>query len=75
MFFPNPADNRVFIHAETTKGFGTLRLIDIQGNVHLERVMSHRAIELQLQNIPAGLYVIQLNSTEGQVVKPLMVNH
>jgi len=63
-FYPNPAKNMVEIIAKNS--FNSLKLIDLQGKLmesqKLGNVLSYK---LDLENIPSGVYFIQLDGENG----------
>lgn len=73
--YPNPAKNRVFVKT-TTSNVTNIRLMDYTGR----RVMEHSAlnqqvVNLSLDGVSAGMYLIQVSTADGQVeVQPLVVN-
>ncbi len=63
--FPNPGDGRFHIHIENYRGQAELRVFDLTGKMILEKQISQREAEVNLDGQPAGLYIFTLMDSEG----------
>jgi hypothetical protein len=68
--FPNPASD--ILHIRTT-GFtlSHIRMIDLQGRVLLNEDGDHH--EIDVTSLPSGMYLLQLNASDGSFVNRKMV--
>lgn len=67
--FPNPGDGRLTLKSTNLSGKSHVTITDAQGKV-IERITTGgdgNDMELNLTELPGGLYLIQLESEEGQV--------
>jgi hypothetical protein len=73
--FPNPATHRVVIDFAERWSWHDLTLQDISGRVVLTReIAGQRATELDLHTVPAGYYVILLQSPDRSATLPLIIH-
>lgn len=65
--YPNPADNFIIINLPHTNiGIIELEIFDLQGNKMISNISFHQKINvLNIENLPAGIYVIKLKSDEN----------
>ncbi len=63
--FPNPARNKFYI--ESSEMIGNLRLIDVSGQVIKNVAVDQLRLEINVQHLPAGIYVMQIH-TAGSVI-------
>ncbi len=67
-FYPNPATHS-FIVYRNTSGPADLRLTDITGKTVVQKRIWNRQEEIKLQELPAGIYLLQVN----QFIKKLVI--
>ncbi len=77
--YPNPAQSLLNIDFEAHRnGTLDLQLIDITGRAVIKRSMNvthgKNEIEINVSQIPAGLYFIQLGTGQGAVVKKAVIS-
>jgi Secretion system C-terminal sorting domain len=73
---PNPASTRADLRLDTPLRARTqLRVSDLAGRVHTQAELpaGTQAHTLDLQDLPAGLYLVQLSSSEGSAVQRIAV--
>lgn len=70
--FPNPVQNQLNLHSAQALE-GNIQLANLQGQVMLQQAFSGTDATLDLGHIPAGLYVLQINSSYGQTTKRIHV--
>jgi uncharacterized repeat protein (TIGR01451 family) len=65
--YPNPADDRIQFNLSTFSGKMNIELLDATGRIvkQLTIVASERA-EMNLNEIPAGVYHVKITNSEGQ---------
>jgi len=71
--YPNPASNDITI--ETTENtLHTIEILDYQGRtIHLQNnIKEDYVIQLNLSNIPDGLYLVKLTTEEGMVTRKIV---
>jgi len=68
---PNPASDRILV---TVADFApvSLLLFDIQGKIVRERTFAEQT-SLDVADLPAGVYVLQLTSENGSAVRKVVV--
>jgi extracellular elastinolytic metalloproteinase len=74
--FPNPTDGKVFLKLENTlQGSTTFRLNSLDGRVlKTEEVdFSDGVFEFDLSNFPKGIYLIQIQNEETQIVRKIVL--
>jgi len=71
-FYPNPATNYIKIEADSFWLGSDILLTDVQGK-EIKTWKSWNGLELDLSNIPSGLYLIELNSTDQKTQKRLVI--
>jgi photosystem II stability/assembly factor-like uncharacterized protein len=75
--YPNPsADGKFLIEAKSLKTIATARVLDELGRTVLQqewRSPQTAPLQLDLGGRPAGVYVLELNTTEGPVRQKLVV--
>ena len=71
-FYPNPATNYIKIEADSFWLGSDILLTDLQGK-EIKTWKSWNGLELDLSNIPSGLYLIELNSTDQKTQKRLVI--
>jgi hypothetical protein len=78
---PNPADDRVVMHYSVpTKGFVTLRIIDMLGRqvavIEYDDQMAGEYIaEFSASNLPSGSFIVELLHNGGIASQTLRVLH
>ncbi len=76
--YPNPAHDRIFVYVKT-KNAGTtyLELFDAMGKRIILQPEKHRnnewCAEMNIQNVPSGIYFLKANTTKGVVVKKVII--
>lgn len=63
--YPNPANKQIFI--QNIADFQTLKLMDINGKILLETALGNDYIELNINSLTKGIYIVQLLS-DKQVI-------
>ncbi len=74
--YPNPAQNVLNIHfGETVPGEVALRLVNLQGQMLRQQELQNPGgnWQLDLSNLPTGLYLLQLQSEEGLVSRKIVI--
>ena len=71
-FYPNPATNYIKIDADSFWMGSDILLTDSQGK-EIKTWKSWNGIDLDISNTPAGLYIIELKSVNGQIQKRIIV--
>ncbi len=61
--YPNPADSRLFVRCEGWEGNGNWQVLGANGAVLMSGTVSSISFEIDLQELPAGLYLLRY--TEG----------
>lgn len=72
LIFPNPAKNKVYI--ETDFDFASTQIFNLTGN--LVKTVDASSKEINLQELPSGLYFVRIELSNGkEVTKKLVVQH
>ncbi|WP_196895605.1 T9SS type A sorting domain-containing protein [Aureivirga marina] len=65
--YPNPVNDVFNIHSLISLNKASLRVIDLQGKVVLEQQeISGKDIQVKVQNLEKGTYILQLNDSDTQ---------
>ncbi|HUH73537.1 MAG TPA: T9SS type A sorting domain-containing protein [Chitinophagales bacterium] len=70
--YPNPAKNQVRVEWNTTEP-AILRLADITGKIITTKRLSNGFTEINVSQLPKGIYIIQLESGQDMAVSKLIV--
>ena len=70
--YPNPASGTVFIYTENISG--QVSLMDLNGKILLAKQTEAGKTSLDLDDVPAGVYMVQIQTATGLVSKKLIVN-
>lgn len=67
--YPNPADNQLFIQSDASEGLASVRILDLQGKeVRTAPVFAGQGkAEMQVSDLPAGIYFAEVALVNGQV--------
>lgn len=69
--YPNPAG--AFIRVETATPYRKAELRDASGRIiRVETLDGRQQFDLDLQQVPRGVYILQLNGTQGNAVKKII---
>lgn len=69
--FPNPAQSQVTVEAENIIG---VRFVDVYGIVVMDEVYGQtNVVELSINRLPQGVYLVEITTKHGKVVRRLMV--
>jgi len=71
--FPQPASDQITILFPFTGENLNLQLVSMDGKILKTGIISSRQTELNVGNIPAGVYVLKIQSKENLVVKRVVV--
>ena len=70
MLYPNPASSQFSIDIPTDAS--SLRILSVSGQVLRQQTLSRGIHTIAIQDLNAGIYFVQVNSGEQQVVKKLI---
>lgn len=70
--YPNPATDRIKIGFEECEK-RNIQLFDINGKQLLNKESSEKNIELNINTLTEGFYIVNINSAQGNVSKKVMV--
>jgi endonuclease I len=74
--YPNPVlNNEIFVSNSTSETIISIGLYDLQGNKINTWIPANQAsnLTLQLESIPAGIYLLNLESNQGREVKKISI--
>lgn len=57
--FPNPCTEQLHLQSDEMQGNSHIRLLNLQGQLVMQQAVNGQEINLDLQHIPAGLYLLQ----------------
>lgn len=68
--YPNPAQDilQIKVREDLVENFTTLRLIDTSGKIILTRQVQSPEIELRVDQLEEGIYILQLGSLERRIL-------
>ncbi|WMN11240.1 M12 family metallo-peptidase [Marivirga salinae] len=75
LMYPNPAKEIVYIRNESNVQFNKVVIRNTLGQLIKSEINidNHRQIEIPVQSLAKGLYLIQIESNEGNLVKRLII--
>ncbi len=72
--YPNPASDQLTIEGLSENGVIKISLINKKGvNVLTEREINGHTHVIQVQNIPAGMYMLEITGEKGRLLKKVMI--
>ncbi|MDD5507588.1 MAG: PKD domain-containing protein [Bacteroidales bacterium] len=73
--FPNPATGMVNVYFEETRGRAHLRIINLQGQTIVGRIIQpgSGSVQMDLSESPRGIYLVEFISQDAVIVKKLML--
>lgn len=63
--FPNPSNNRIWIKSNK-QAIKAVRLMDLAGRTLHTQTSEDTVIEINIENLPAGQYIVEATFSEGQ---------
>lgn len=63
--YPNPVDKVLHVSAKFI--MSKVEIYDIQGNIQMTKIAQTQKIELNLELISSGLYIVRITDTEGRI--------
>jgi len=72
--FPNPATEVLNLNLEKVLIGSNVILQDLYGNVFIEMTTACNIVQLNMENIPRGVYVLSINSSEGKTIRKIIKN-
>jgi hypothetical protein len=70
--YPNPARDRVMLRAPLP--IQTVRVLDATGRVMLEERAGSELVEIGIEQVTPGAYLVEVHTAEGRAVKRLVVH-
>jgi len=71
--YPNPANDYTIISLED-EIFGTVSIFNLNGNVVQKEIINGKNITISTVNLASGVYMVQIISNKGLIVKKLVKN-
>jgi len=71
--FPNPAGNKVYIINTGNATEKIVSIMNMQGNKTLEKIFCNNEIELDLSNIPQGVYLLKIQTKNSTQISKLII--
>lgn len=75
VFYPNPADDFVFVNLSELEGSYTFELLDLTGKVAVHKILSagkEQAVEVS--SLESGIYLIRISADEMNIIKKMLIN-
>ncbi|MDP8204436.1 MAG: T9SS type A sorting domain-containing protein [Candidatus Tenebribacter mawsonii] len=70
--YPNPTKANIHIDFELEKGLSTIKLINFNGTLIESRITNSFPIQMNIENLPNGIYLIQLNTEKEIFTKKII---
>jgi len=73
--YPNPATDKVVIELKELQGAHTVSLYNSIGKLVLQNAMERETLQLNIRDLPTGIYNIHISNAEGKQVlsQPLLI--
>ncbi len=71
--FPNPAGEYITIEQPARVEVRHLELVNSMGQTVLRQEVKERVVQLQVQHLPAGIYYLRIQSSDGLEIKKISV--
>ena len=72
--YPNPADDWLLLDLDNEFEYVNYRILDISGKVMMDERITHpQGIQLNLESIPPGLYIIGLFTGDDAILKKFLI--
>ncbi|TXK51304.1 PKD domain-containing protein [Pontibacter qinzhouensis] len=71
--YPNPAAAYITIEQPARIEVRHIELVNSIGQTVLQQTVADRVVQLQVQHLPAGVYYLRLQSSNGMVIKKISV--
>ena len=72
-FFPNPVDELLYFDNLNFDGVGVIKIYDISQKMVLEETVNSSSGAINLQNLLAGMYYLELTSPKGYVQSTVVI--
>jgi hypothetical protein len=70
LVYPNPANNKININGVILKdGKSQMQLYDLYGKLILEKIITSSSPDIDIQNLPSGMYLLQSGNQRATFVK------
>lgn len=70
---PNPANDVVQITVTRELLGGNLKVMDMEGRSLMEKVVNTTTLKLETDQLSAGIYLLQVNTTYGKITRRLVI--
>ena len=72
LIYPNPTSNSLFIQVLEDEEVSNVSVIDALGNTVFTQNTSNKDISISMENLPAGIYFVQVNTVNNRLVRKIM---
>ena len=72
--YPNPANDKLYVETLTQTQILTVEIYDIYGRRQQSTVNGQQSLSIDVSGLNAGIYIIKINSKEGNIVKQFIKN-
>ncbi|MBN2274489.1 MAG: T9SS type A sorting domain-containing protein [Bacteroidales bacterium] len=73
LIFPNPADNELFIEADTDASGKPYAIVDMTGRVVLKGLLDKKMIRVNIRYLNKGSYLLIINNTNQAIFKIIKI--
>ncbi len=71
--YPNPANGLVYINTSNGAQLTTVTMVNLLGEVVATQLVNSNATTVDVSHLAPGIYLVQVNSTEGMLTQRLVV--
>lgn len=71
--YPNPASSFITVEQAARQQVQQVELLNRHGQLVLKEQVQDRVVRLDVRQLPAGMYILRITSTNGSVVKKISV--
>ncbi|MEM1319777.1 MAG: T9SS type A sorting domain-containing protein [Bacteroidota bacterium] len=73
--WPNPVAETLYLTWPAGQSAGQLELFDLQGRLHLAKPVSGGSARINIQDLPAGSYLLRLSADGQRISQKIIISH
>lgn len=73
--FPNPAKDRIYISIPKNEKRTIIAILDLQGRLIKSETITDEQSEINVSELPSGMYLLKVENEQGVITKKIIVQH